>query len=159
MLIFFNPKKLNKNYSLLKLNKLFLDSKFIIFFYLINITSTKLYEIKNELLLLNIVSIIVNNKFLKILVKLPDFNMFAGTTLNIFINNIDDFTKVSSILGKIEFFYLFENSLSNFTNSKILSEELFKLNNINIKSIILNRIFKIILFLIFFNFSFIKFIK
>lgn len=161
MLITINYKKINYNYTLLKIKKLFFYNNFIIFFYIIDISYTKLYEIKNELLLIDITSLILNKKYVKNLFNFPDFKFLNSHIFCAFSNNINKFLNISNILNNIEFFYLFENSFSNLTNNNFLLENFNNhiIFNINIQYLIKKIIFKIIFLLLFFTFALIKFIK
>lgn len=161
MLIPINYKKINFNYSLLKLKNLFFYNNLIIFFYIINIPYTKLYEIKNELILINITSIILNKKYVKNLFCFPDFKFLNSYVFCIFSNNINHFINISNILNNIEFFYLFENSFSNIIN-KFTLLQIF--NNymkyyINIQNNIKKIIFNIIFLILYCIFSLLKYIK
>ena len=152
-----NINIINNNYNKIKINYVFSNFNFIIY-----LKNEKIFYLKNKLSNYNVFSLILNNKFIKSLFKIPNFSFLKGDNfLCIFIDDIKLFINIIQILEKVDIFYSYKNSYSNITNTfKILND--FNKYNFNfsiIQFIIKKLIIKIILIINFFIISLIKNIK
>jgi len=155
-----NNKNLNIldiNYNKIKINNLFLNSKFIIYI--------KLYDmlyLKTKLLNYNIFSLIIKTHFIKSIFDLSNFSFLRGEGyLCLFINDIITFINVINIFEKKQFFFSYKKCFSNLvTNFDILKEyNKYNINYIYIQLILKKIKIKIIILFLFFLISLIKNIK
>jgi hypothetical protein len=152
-----NVNIINYNYKKIKINYFFSNFNFIIYF-----KNEKINFLKNKLSNYNIFSLILNNKFIKSLFKIPNFSFLKGDNLLcIFINDIKLFINIIQILEKVDIFYSYKNSYSNITNTFQILNDFNKYNfNFSIIQFIIKKlIIKIILIINFFILSFIINIK
>ena len=161
MSLLFNSNKLNCNiisssYEKIKINNLFLNNKFIIF---INLDYNILF--KNIFLNNKVHSLILKEKYIKLLFEIPNFSFLRNNLLCIFINHSKIFINIIQLLEKKQFFYSYKNCLSNMIINSIIIEEYNKYNmNFIYIQLILKKIkLKIIILLLFFLISIIKYIK
>ena len=162
MSIFFNLNKLKLNkinisYKKIKINDFFSNYKFILY-----VKINDIFLFKNKISYLNILSIYLNNYYIKSLFKMPNFSFLKGEKfLCIFLNDFKDFIDVVKILENLKLHYSYKNSFSNLIMNSVILEECKKYNN-NFYYIILilkNIIIKIIILLLYFLISLIKIIE
>lgn len=102
------------NFNYLYVYYFFISSSFIIFLDFKQLKNKEMYQLKNELYELNVVSKIILNKDKKKLFN-SNFKFLGSHLFCIFIENFDSFIKICNILfmKKILFFYSFKNKFSN----------------------------------------------
>jgi hypothetical protein len=147
----------NINYKKIKINYNFLNHKYIIF-----INNDELNNFKNYLLEKNILGFFFKDSYIKSLFNLPSFSFLRNSKfLCIFIKDTISFINIIKVLNNKQFFYSYNNCLSNIIiNSEIIKEyEKYNMNYIYIQFILKKMKIKIILLFLFFLISLIKCIK
>jgi len=144
---------INISYNKLKINNLFLTSKFIIY------VISPLKNLKNQILNYNLLSLNLEKKYIKAL-----FNIFFFRNNNylcIFINDIKNFINIIKFLEDKQFYYSYKNCFSNLVKNNNILEEFnkYNINYIYIKFILKKIKIKIIILLLFFLILIIKYIK
>lgn len=140
----------------IKLNSLFLNSKYIIYMnWYYNV------ELKHKILSYDVCNMILKKKYINNVFNSLNFSFLKNNLLCIFVNDSLLFINIIKILDNKEFFYSYKNSFSNITTNQIIIEEYKKYNNnlIYIHLLLKKIIIKIIFLLLFFLITIIKFIK
>lgn len=154
MTIYNKLKKINKNFQILNLYRLFYFNEFIIFFNYKQVTNKQLYNLKNEFFKLQIQSKVLIKQYRN---KIFDynFNFLNGFIVCVFINSYNKFLQIYNllILNKINFIYSFKRIFSNFILHN-LGGNVF----ITIHYIIYKIIYNIIILLLYFIINFIKYL-
>jgi hypothetical protein len=161
MSILFNKNKYNYSiikisYQKLKINYLFLNSKFIIY-----IPFNNMYSLKNKILIYNLTNFILNKKYIKSLFSFLNFSFLRNNNcLCVFINNNNNFIDIINVLEYKQFYYSYKSSFSNLNvNTNVLEEyNKYNVNYIYIQFILKKIKIKIIILLLFFLISIIKYI-
>jgi len=162
MSVFFYRNKVNLNiidinYNKLKINNLFLNNKYIII-----INKNKFLKFKNLFLNLNIISINLKMLYIKILFKMPNFKFLKGENLFfIFINSSEEFINILKLFDNTPLYYIYNRSFSNLIINYKIIEEFYKYtkNYIFIQFFLKKIIIKIIILILLFFLSLIKYIK
>lgn len=161
MSVLFNNNKLkygilNVSYEKIKINNLFVNSKYILYIYL-----DKVYEFKDFFLNYNVTSFILKDKYMKSLFSFPNFSFLRGGLLCLFINDIKTFINITKILEKKQFFYSYNKHLSHMVVGADIFEQYSKYNTnyVYIQFILKKIKVKIIIIFIFFLIYLIKYIK
>jgi hypothetical protein len=159
MSVLFNYNKysiIDINYKKIKINNLFLYSKFIIY---IAISLKNTYFLKNAILNYNLLSLNLEKKYIKSLFNYLNFSFLINNNyLCIFINDNNKFLDIIKILENKQFYYSYKNCFSNLIINTILLEEYkkYNMNYIYIQFILKKIKIKIIIILLFFFLSIIK---
>jgi hypothetical protein len=161
MSVLFNYNKYNIidiSYKKVKINNLFLYSKFII--YIIK-PLNNIFFLKNIILNHNLLSLNLKKKYIKSLFNYLNFSFLINNNyLCIFINDNNKFLDIIKILENKQFYYSYKNCFSNLSISTILLEEYkkYNMNYIYIQFILKKIKIKIIIILLFFLLSIVKYI-
>jgi hypothetical protein len=159
---------MNINYSKLYLQRQILSIyssmdkyPFVIFY---NINKNKMNDLlflKNEMSKLDSKNYIVSTECIKLAFSFTNFKFIRSNTLLIFLKNINDFIIVLKLLYNVSFYYSYNKHFSNLTKGNILLN--FYNEQINsiifLHYIVYKLLFKIVILLLLFIYSFIKFIK
>ena len=151
----YNLKVLNVYYKKIKINNLFLNNKFIIFI-------NNNYFLKNLILKYKLCSLILEKKYIKSLFDIPSYYFFKNNQiLCVFLNDWLKFLDIIKILENKYIFFLYKKCLSNLMDNLTFLNIYNKYNNNFIYiQLLLNKIkVKIIILLLFFLISIIKYIK
>ena len=150
---------LNISYKKLKINNLFLNSKFIIY---ILVSLKNILFLKNSILSYNLLSLILKKKYLKALFNFSNFSFLSNNNcLCIFMNDYKNFFNIIKNLEDKQFYYSYKNCFSNLVININILEEFNKYNKnyIYIQFILKKIKIKIIILLLFLFLSIIKYIK
>lgn len=148
---------LNTSYFKIKINYLFLKSKFILFVFI-----DKTFDFKFLFLKYNIYSLILKESQIKTLFDLPHYSFLrGGGYLCGFIDDEMNFIKISRELVNKQMFFFYKNNISNVIGCSEIFDLFDKYNNNYIYiQFTLNKVkIKVIILLLFFLISFTFYIK
>lgn len=147
------------NYNLLYLDKLIKYNLFIIFFNYNKLSNYNLLILKNEILKEDCISLTLNRKYINKMF-FNYFNFLSSCIFCIFINNYFKFKQIVTILKDINFFYSYKKMFSNITNKTTILNQINIYKNLTfLHYIIFKIIFNIIIILLYYILSIIKFLK
>ena len=147
------------NYNLLYLDNLIKFNLFIIFFNYNKLTNYNLLCLKNEIAKEDCVTLTLNRKYIN-RIFFNYFNFLSSHIFCIFINNYIKFKKIISLLNNINFFYSYKKNFSNITNKSIILNHINVYENLKyLHYIIFKVIFNIIIILLYFIVSIVKYLK
>lgn len=147
------------NYNLLYLDYLIKFNFFIIFFNYNKLSNTVLLNLKNEIQKEDCVSLTLNKNYINKMF-LNYFMFLSSYVFCIFINNNLKFFKIIKLLNNINFFFSYKKIFSNIVNKDIVLKQLDLYSNLKyLHYIIFKIIFNIIVILLYFILSVLKYIK
>lgn len=147
------------NYNLLYLDNLIKFNLFIIFFNYNKITNYNLLCLKNEIAKEDCISLTLNRKYINKIFS-NYFKFLSSYIFCIFINNYNKFKKIINLLNNINFFYSYKKRFSNITYKINILNQINCYENFKyLHYIIFKIIFNIIIILLYFIGSIVKFIK
>lgn len=147
------------NYNLLYLDNLIKFNLFIIFFNYNKLTNYNLLCLKNEISKEDCVNLILNRKYINRIFS-NYFNFLSSHMFCIFINNYIKFKKIINLLNNINFFYSYKKRFSNIANKIVILNQINFYENLKyLHYIIFKVIFNIIIILLYYILSILKYLK
>lgn len=145
---------INKNFRLLYLNYLVSVNKFILFF-----NYDKLFEIQKLNLIFDDIKCLILNSFNIKHLFISNFYFLSSYVISIFIKNINQFYNIIQLIENKQFFFSFNFCLSKYIDKKIFFNQIYDNNFKFLHYLIFKLIFNIIILILFFFVSIIKFLK
>lgn len=147
------------NYNLLYLDNLIKFNLFVIFFNYNKLSNYNLLILKNEIAKEDCISLTLNRKYINNMF-FNYFNFLSSHIFCIFINNYIKFKKIVILLNTLNFFYSYKKKFSNIVNKTIILNQINFYENLKyLHYIIFKIIFNIIIILLYFITSIVKYLK